>query len=54
MAGPTARADRPGALHRQSLQRQAGFAIAAAAQAAGAAVTLIAGPVELRDPPASG
>ena len=28
-----------------------GFAIAAAAQAAGASVTLIAGPVELRDPP---
>ena len=30
-----------------------GFAIAAAAQAAGADVTLVSGPVDLDDPPAS-
>ena len=42
---PDARADRPGARHRQPLVGTQGFAIAAAAAEAGARVTLVAGPV---------
>jgi phosphopantothenoylcysteine decarboxylase/phosphopantothenate--cysteine ligase len=47
---PHPRADRPGALHRQPVERKAGLAIAGAAAAAGARVTLVSGPVTLSTP----
>src|SRR6187399_2300968 len=50
-AGPTHEAIDPVRYIANRSSGKQGFAIAAAAQAAGADVTLVSGPVELRDPP---
>ena len=50
-AGPTHEAIDPVRYIANRSSGKQGFAIAAAAQAAGAEVTLVTGPVELRDPP---